>query len=117
LEIIRNDTLKSWLTKYPSYIEDFKKLENDLIDYVKDTQRPLVRSYLTLSDLLLVELRFDQLKENISNSDYEGLLRNKEYLNIVMGIRSINNSLLNRCKDLHWITNEINSIIEKELGQ
>jgi len=115
LEIIRNDTLKSWLTKYPSYIEDIKRNESDLIDYVKDVQRPFVRSYLTLSDLVLEESRFDQLKENISKSDYEGLLRNREYLNVVMGIRSINNSLLHKCKDLHYVANEINNIIEREI--
>ena len=117
LEIIRNDTLKGWLTKYPSYIKALKAIERDLIYYVKDTQRPMVRSYLSLSDLLLEEPRFDQLKENISESDFEGLLRSREYLNVVMGIRSINASLLDQCRDLHWVSKEINGIIEKELDQ
>jgi hypothetical protein len=115
LEIIRNDTLKSWLTKYPSYIKDFKTLESSLVNYVKLTQRPIVRSYLTLSDRLLPEPRFDQLKENIPKSDYEGLLRDKEYLNVVIGIRSQNNALLGQCKSIHWVANEINNIIEREI--
>ena len=115
MEIIRNDTLKRWLTKYPSYSEHLKKLENDLMDYVKDIQRPIVRSYVSL-DLLIEEPRFDKLKQTLPKSDYEGLLRNREYLNVVMGIRSINNAQLNNCRDLHWVTNEINEIIKREIS-
>jgi hypothetical protein len=114
LEIIRNDTLKRWLTKYPAYIENIKIIESDLKDYVKDVQRPIVRSYVSL-DILLEEPRFDQLKETISKSDYEGLIRNREYLNVVMGIRNIKYHQLNRCKDLHWVTNEINEILKREI--
>ena len=115
LEIIRNDTLKRWLTKYPAYSENLKQLEIDLKDYVKDIQRPLIRSYISL-DLLFQEPRFDQLKETILKSDYEGLLRNREYLNVVMGIRSINNYQLIKCRDLHWVTNKVNEIIKREIS-
>ena len=66
MEIIRNDTLKRWLTKYPAYSKSLEQLEGDLKDYVKDIQRPMVRSYLSLDMYLLNEPRFDQIKEAIS---------------------------------------------------
>jgi hypothetical protein len=115
LEIIRNDSLKRLLTAYPAYIKDFERSQSFLEEYVRDIQRPMVRSYLSLSDLLLNEPRFDELKENIIKSDYEGLLKNRDYLNVVIGIRSINQNLLNECKAFHALTKEINQSIEREI--
>ncbi len=115
LELIANDSLKKLLTAYPSHIKDFKEQESDLIEYVLDTQRPILRSYLTLSDFLN-EPRFNEFKKNVVKSDYEGLLKNQKYLNVVIGIRSINMNLLNRCMEFHRYTKEIKLILEKEIS-
>ncbi len=114
LELIANDSLKRLLTAYSSHMKDFKEQERDLIKYVLDTQRPLLRSYLTLSDFLN-EPRFNEFKKNVVKSDYEGLLKNQKYLNIVIGIRSVNMNLLNRCMEFHEYTEEIKLILEKEI--
>jgi len=73
LELIANDSLKRLLTAYSSHMKDFKEQERDLIKYVLDTQRPLLRSYLTLSDFLLNEPIFNEFKKNVVKSDYEVL--------------------------------------------
>jgi hypothetical protein len=116
LELIANDSLKKLLTAYPSHMKDFKEQESDLIEYVLDTQRPILRSYLTLSDFLLNEPRFNEFKKNVVKSDYEGLLKNQEYLNVVIGIRIVNTYLLNRCIELHKYTKEIKLILEEEIS-
>ena len=115
LELIANASLKKLLTAYPSHMKDFKEQESDLIEYVLDTQRPILRSYLTLSDFLN-EPRFNEFKKNVVKSDYEGLLKNQKYLNVVIGIRSINMNLLNRCMEFHRYTKEIKLILEKEIS-
>lgn len=115
LELISNETLKRLLTSYPARIGDYKDSENDLVDYVHGVQRPIFRSYISLSDFLLDEPRFDKFKKHVQESDYEGLLKNREYINSVIGIRFINQDLLNQCKVLHGYTQEISLILEEEL--
>ncbi len=97
-------------------MKDFKEQESDLIEYVLDTQRPILRSYLTLSDFLLNEPRFNGFKKNVVKSDYEDLLKNQKYLNVVIGIRLVNMNLLNRCIELHKYTKEIKLILEMEIS-
>jgi hypothetical protein len=115
LELVANDGLKELLTSYSSHMTEFKEQEHELIKYVTDTQRPLLRSYLTLSDFLLDEPRFNEFKINVKKSDYEGLLKNQDYLNVVIGIRAINMNFLNSCKEFHKYTEEIKLILETEI--
>ena len=115
LELITNDSLKKLLTSYPSQIKDFKELESDLVEYVINTQRTTIRSYLSLSDFLLNEPRFNEFNKNVVKSDYEGLLRDRVYLNVVIGIRTINTTLLNQCIELHSNSKAIKAILEKEI--
>ena len=115
LELIRNESLKRLLTSYPARLRDYKESEKDLIDYVVGVQRPLFRSYVSLSDFLLDEPRFDQFKRNDQKSDFEGLLKNREYLNSVIGIRSINRSLLYQCNALYRHTKEISEMLKQEI--
>ena len=115
LELIRNDSLKKLLTAYPSQIRNFKEKDDFCKDYVMSVQRPLIRYYLTLSDGLLFEPRFEEFKKNIVKSDYEGLMGNQEYLNVVIGIRAINQALLTKCIEVHALTKEIYQTLEKEI--
>jgi hypothetical protein len=115
LELIRNESLKRMLTSYPARLKDYKESEKDLIDYVLRVQRPLFRSFVNLSEFLLEDPRFETFKKNGPKSDYEGLLRNREYLNSVIGIRTINMSLLNQCKELYEHTREISLILDREI--
>lgn len=115
LELIRDESLKRLLTSYPARLSNYKESENDLIDYVIEVQRPLFRSYISLSHFLLNEPRFDLFKKLDQESDYEGLLRDREYLNSVIGIRAINKALLKQCNELHEYTKEISLMIEEEL--
>ncbi len=116
LELIANDSLKKLLTAYPSHMKNFKEQESNSVRYVLDFQRPLAASYLTLSDALLNEPRFNEFKKNVVKSDYEGLLKNQKYLNGLIGIRSVNKALLNKGIELHRYTKDIKLILEKEIS-
>ena len=115
LELVSNESLKRLLTSYPAHLRDYKETENDLIDYVVGVQRPLFRSYISLSEFLLDEPRFDMFKKRAYESDYKGLLEDREYINSVIGIRFINKALLDQCSALHGNTKEIILMLEEEL--
>ncbi|MCJ7466927.1 MAG: DUF6090 family protein [Maribacter sp.] len=97
LELISNDSLKYRLTAYPSIVKKFQKQEALLENYVLEKQRPILRKYITLLDIIDIPSEykpgFAQLKKEVVKSDYKGLLNDREYQNAIAGIL-IQNSLL-----------------------
>lgn len=116
LELIKNDSLKNMLTAYPAFIKKFKKQEETVENYVINVQRFKLREYLTLTDFLPDDNpRYARLKAHVIKSDYEGLLNDREYQNILVGILITSSGLLNSCKQLQSKTKEINEVLGREL--
>lgn len=116
LELIKSDSLKNMLTAYPAFIKKFKKQERTVEDYVINVQRFKIREYLTLTDLLSDnDPRYVNLKANVVKSDYEGLLNDREYQNILVGILITNYGLFNSGNQLKSKTEEIFALLRREL--
>lgn len=118
LELIRSDSLKNMLTAYPAFIIKFKKQEETVEDYVINVQRFKLREYLTLTDLLSdVDPRYENLKAHVIKSDYEGLLNDRDYQNILVGVLIQSNGLFSSAKQLKEKTEKIFDLLERELKQ
>lgn len=116
LELLKNDSLKIKLTAYPAYIRNLKKHEEMLEDYVVNKQRPIHRKYIALTDFIESNSPiFNKVKSHSFLSDYTGLLKNKEYFNITIGIVLTNEGFYNQAKILRSKTIEIINLVEKEL--
>ena len=89
LDLIRSDKLKQLLTAYPSAVRKFKSSEQIYIQVVIEIQRPMMETFLSLSDLPDPYLKFigianvDQVRSRSVPSDFAGLLGNLEYQNTV----------------------------------
>jgi len=104
LELLRDPKLKSMITAYPAKVERFKKLEINLEHYVLDVQRDVLRHYVSLADRLNVD---DPIKIGAAKSDYEGLINNLYYQNIIIGQLITVNRLTDQARDLRLATEEI----------
>lgn len=117
LELISDEVLKKRLTAYPAYVKKLKKQEDLVADYVVNKQRPLHRKYVSLATSLSDEIPVnDTIKSLAFKSDFEGLLKNKEYFNITVGIIMTNSELLDISKILQVKTEEIRDLISEQLG-
>lgn len=119
LELIRNDSLKYRLTAYPSAVKKYQKQETLLENYVLDKQRPILRKYTTLLDLPEIPLedspQFDQLKRRVGESDYRGLLNDREYQNTIIGMIVQNSILRNYAAELMQETKVIIALLEESV--
>jgi hypothetical protein len=85
LELIRNESLKILLTAYPSEINKFQAQETNVKNIVLNLHRPILESYVALTDFVAEDRnRFPNLKENAEPSDFEGLLKEKKYQNVLV---------------------------------
>lgn len=116
LELIKNDALKNKLTAYPAFIEKYKKQEVSVEEYVVNVQRFKLREYLTLVDFLTKDdPRYRNLKANVIPSNYEGLLKDRTYQNILIGVLLTSNRLLDSGKQLQVRTEGIQQLLEEAL--
>ena len=115
LELLSDLKLKKLLTAYPSYIDGYREVESHLRDYVINIQRPMVRSYISLGDLWLDSREYEVYHNKIPPSDFDGILSNREYLNIVLGILATDRALLEQANLLHSKTREIRELLKKNL--
>jgi hypothetical protein len=104
LELLRDPKLKSMITAYPAKIQRFKKLEGNLEHYVLDVQRDVLRNYVSLADRFNED---DPIKISAAKSDYEGLMNNLYYQNIIIGQLITVNRLTDQARDLSLATKEI----------
>ena len=114
LELIRNENLKNKLTAYPAHLKRFKKFEKNLEDYVLNIQRDIFRQHVSLLDDAPNE---NPLKQRIAKSDYEGLMNNRYYQNVVIGQKIVLSQLINTAELLNNRTVEIYTILLEELKQ
>jgi hypothetical protein len=120
LELIENSKLKKLLTAYPTYIDGYRETENNIQKYVINIQRPIIRSYISLGDFRVFmpdEKEYEVYKKKVEPSDYKGLLENREYLNVIIGVRQNNRRLLSQRNILQSRTKEIIAVIENESVQ
>jgi hypothetical protein len=119
LELIINDSLKYRLTAYPSMVKKFQKQEALLENYVLEKQRPILRKYITLFDIVDIPSEykpgFAQLKKEVLKSDYKGLLIDREYQNAIVGILIQNSFLLQYTNEIMKETELIITLLEETL--
>ena len=116
LELIRDIKLKKLLTAYPSYINGYRETEAHLRDYVINDLRPMVRSYISLGDYFLDPKEYEVYKNKVPPSDFDGILGDREYLNIVLGIRQVDRQLLVQATLLQLKTREIKELLKNTLA-
>ncbi len=78
----------------------------------------MIRSYISLGEhrgFMRGKKEYEVYNKKVEPSDYEGLLKNQEFLNILIGIRQVNRKLLNYRNVLQTRTKEIQAVIENEL--
>ena len=116
LELLSNDSLKNMLTSYPAMVQRFKRQEETSRFVLHNRLRPILESYISLSDDLSQDQgKFPNLKERAIPSDFEGLLKSHTYQNSLVDHYWIHGSLARRTIDLSKSTEEIVEIIQSEL--
>lgn len=116
LQLISNDSLKKYLTAYPSYLSSFKEQETDAKKLVLNEHRPILEHYFSLTDWYTRDGRDPDLASRTVPSDFVGLVNDRAFQNVlVKEIYHINytfdeaETLLNR-------TNQFLEEIDKELN-
>ena len=118
LELVRNEELKKKLTAYPAFLKQLRQREELVVDYVVNKQRPLHRKFISLADLLTDDHPDNlKIKELAFQSDFENLLKNKEYFNVTVGIILTNQELLRAVELLKTKSLEIQNLLLAELNQ
>jgi len=116
LELIRNQSLKNLLTAYPSEMSKFQVQEANVKSIVLNLHRPILESYVSLTNLVAQDkTRFPNLKEYAAPSDFEGLLRDKKYQNVIVDRMLQTNRLINVAKDYLVQIEAIITLLEEEI--
>ena len=116
LELIRNDSLKNLLTAYPSESDKFQVQENNVKNIVLNLHRPILESYYSLTDFIADDRnRFPNLKENAQPSDFEGLLNDKKYQNVLVDRMFQTNRLIKDGKEFLLNIETIITLLEAEI--
>ena len=116
LELIKNDSLKNLLTSYPASVENFKKREANLEKVILEIQRPIIEDYVSLTDLLPRENSdFEYIKSKSVQSNYEGLLNDLRWQNVLMHRYYATQELSEAAIELKIKTIEIHSLLRKDL--
>jgi len=115
LELLRDSKLKNMLTSYPAIIEDFKNKEDNLEHYVLDFQRDVFRRYISLADAFRDDYPVIQYSEK---SNYEGLMGDLYYQNMVMGqMHLVNTELTSRAQNLKLATEAIYNLLLEDINK
>ena len=115
-QLISNDELKKLLATYPSKIEIFKVIELDAKNVVMQEHRPIQASYISYSDIISFDKeRYPNLEERAKKSDYEGLLRDRDFQNIIVNESFNFDELKSAAEKLLIQTKNISELIKKEL--
>ena len=118
LELINNDSLKNLLTAYPSESNKFKSMESRVIDITLNLHRPILESYVSLTDFFSADRnRFPHLKENAEPSDFMGLLQDKKYQNVLVDRMVQTGNLIQITEKFLTRIEVIISLLEKEINK
>jgi hypothetical protein len=100
------------ITAYPAKVARFKRVEANLEHYVLDVQRDVFRHYVSLADRLAEDA---PVKQHVAKSDYEGLINDLYYQNIVLGQLHVLKTLTVQARELKLATEEISKQLSMNL--
>lgn len=116
LELLTNDSLKSFLTSYPSEIKAFKDQENNVKRIVIDLQRPIYSKYLSLTNFIIDDtLKFPDLQKKAPISKFSDLINDMEYQNALIDQYYQMNLLARQAQKLKDLTEKIIQIIQGQM--
>ena len=115
-QLISNDELKKLLTTYPSKIEFFKVIELDAKNVVILEHRPIQARYISYTDLIKDnQEKYPNLEERAMKSDYEGLLRDRDFQNVIVNGIDHFDYMKTAAEKLLIQTKNITELIKEEL--
>jgi hypothetical protein len=115
LELITNDSLNLLLTEYPSYVKSFKEQEKNMEGVLINLHRPILVRHVILMDVLSRRKRFPEFKNRVPTSDYFGLIRDRDYHNVIYDERAQTLNARNRANELRLKTEKVIGLISKQL--
>jgi len=90
INLIQNDSIREFLIQWPGFIEDMVEEEDYALIMLQDHYYPILAKYLVIQELLdqsystsfiATEVREELFGETPFESDYEGLINDKLFLN------------------------------------
>ena len=107
LELISNDSLRRLIVDYPSHIDKFKDIENEIRRIVIERIRPRGEMHISL------RYHFDRV--TTFTSDYTSLLKDRQLNNDYINRNWQIDEMLEYLDNLELATSQLISILEKEL--
>ena len=115
LELITNDSLYLLLTEYPSYVKSFKEQEKNMLDVLINHHRRVQERHVVLMDILSSRKSFPKFKNRIPTSDYQSLIKDRDYHNAIYDERAQTFNTRRRSHDLQLKTEKVIDLINKHL--
>ena len=110
LDLISDDSLKMSFTEYPSFVNAFEETMKGLKDIVINQQRIILERHYSLTDHLGDTNKFPNLKQRAIPSDFDALLKDRAYQNVLVKVRY---HLLNTKTDAEQLLAKTSKILEK----
>ncbi|WP_289039015.1 hypothetical protein [uncultured Zobellia sp.] len=116
-EFIESDSLKSLITNYPGEIQKLKSIDLKIRDIILGRLQPTLEKHLALKDMLSKDNpKYTRIKSFGETSDYQTLLRSKEYQNSLIDRLLQTQNLLTSAKKLRNRTQVMSIKLKEELG-
>ena len=116
LELITNDSLSLLLTEYPSYVKSFKEQEKNMEDVLINHHRRVLIRHVVLMDILDRRKPFPKFKNRVPTSDYQSLIKDRDYHNALYDERAQTVNTRARARDLQLKTEQIIDLINEQLN-
>jgi tetratricopeptide (TPR) repeat protein len=113
--LIKNSELKKLLTSYPYNMDIFLNQLDEVNEYIMKTHIPLIDSYISLLERSNEQIAYPKLLPNIIQSDYNGLLNEVKFQNLIFREIQLINGLNNTNRFFLSRTNYIIDLIREEL--
>ncbi|MGB3774415.1 MAG: DUF6090 family protein [Leeuwenhoekiella sp.] len=115
-QFIENDSLKILIAQYPAHMNDFMEQEVKLRNIVENKLKPLLEKHLSLVDMLPEDATYKRIKTYVQESNYSGLLNDKEYQNSIINDLLQTKIQLRIAKSLREKTEELSLKLNLELN-
>ncbi|MFI8377892.1 DUF6090 family protein [Leeuwenhoekiella sp. NPDC079379] len=115
-QFIESDSLKILIAQYPGHINEFMEQEVKLRNITENKLKPLLEKHLSLVDMLPENATYKRIKSYVQESDYKGLLNNKEYQNSIINDLLQTKIQLKIAKSLREKTEELSLKLNLELN-
>ncbi len=116
-ELIESRELKDLINLYPNKIEDFNIQDKKIRDIISLKIKPILEDKLSLIDMLPPnDTIYRTIRAKGYKSNYEALLKSKEYQNAIIDRILQTQILLSKAKNLRSKTNTLISSLDEELN-